>query len=180
MSRSRDCDWCCNAYASLTISSTDTTSPESRDRLRKVMIDKINSSEASVRALKPLKSRHNELAPISCLHCEVLAAIFSFLSVFAWNKGSGLLAWIYVAHVCRRWRETALNHPRFWSLTKLTPVGNRTHSYLTPLRFPLLPISRSTLLRKIVRSHLLILCYPLSPGYTSTSNLTIGRVKTCY
>jgi hypothetical protein len=101
----------------------DTTSPKSRDRLRQAIINEINSREASTRALK---SRHNEIVPISRLPCEVLAAIFSFLSVFAWNDGSGLLAWIYVAHVCRRWRETALNHPRFWShinLTKLAPVG---------------------------------------------------------
>ncbi|KAF8492738.1 hypothetical protein F5888DRAFT_1891575 [Russula emetica] len=101
----------------------DTTSPESRDRLRQATFDDINSSEASTRALK---SRYNELAPISRLPCEVLSAIFSFLSVFAWNDGSGLLAWIHVAHVCHRWRETALNHPRFWShinFTKLTPVG---------------------------------------------------------
>ena len=36
------------------------------------------------------------------------------------------MAWVCVTHVCRRWRETALNHPRFWShinLTQLTPVG---------------------------------------------------------
>jgi hypothetical protein len=101
----------------------DTTSPESRDRLRQAILDEINSSKAFTRALN---SRHNELVPISRLPCEVLAAIFSFLSVFAWNEGSDFLAWIYVAHVCRRWRETALNHPRFWShinLTKLTPVG---------------------------------------------------------
>jgi F-box-like len=107
----------------LTITSMDTTSPESRDRLRQAIINEIHTLEASTRALK---SRHNELAPISRLPCEVLAAIFSFLSVYAWNEGSGLFAWIYVARVCRRWRETALNHPHFWShinLTKLTPVG---------------------------------------------------------
>jgi hypothetical protein len=101
----------------------DSTSPESRERLRKAIVDEINSLGASIGALK---SRHNELVPISRLPCEVLAAIFSFLSVFAWNEGSGVLAWIYVTHVCRRWRETAFNHPRFWShinLTKLTPVG---------------------------------------------------------
>jgi hypothetical protein len=101
----------------------DTTSPESHDRLRQTLIDEINSLESSARALK---SRHNQLVPISRLPCEVLSAIFSLLSVFAWNDGSGLSAWIYVAHVCRRWRETALNYPRFWShinLTKLTPVG---------------------------------------------------------
>jgi hypothetical protein len=101
----------------------DPTSPESCDRLRQEIIDEINSLEASARALK---FRHNELAPISRLPCEILAATFSFLSVFAWNEGSGILAWICAAHVCHRWRETALNHPRFWShinLTKLTPVG---------------------------------------------------------
>jgi hypothetical protein len=103
----------------------DKTTPESRDRLRQAIIDEIDSLEASARALK---SRYNELAPISCLPCEVLAAIFSFLSVFAWNDEDefGILAWIYVAHVCRRWRETALNHPRFWShvhFTMLTPVS---------------------------------------------------------
>ena len=101
----------------------DITSPESRDRLRQELIDEINSLDASTRALK---SRRNELAAISRLPCEVLAALFSFLSAFAWDEGSGLLAWICVAHVCRQWRETALSHPRFWSrinLTELTPVG---------------------------------------------------------
>ena len=100
-----------------------TTSPESRDHLRQAIIDESNSLEASAQALK---SHHNELAPISRLPYEVLATIFSLLSVIAWNEGSGHLAWIYVAHVCHRWRETALNHPCFWSyinLTKLTPVG---------------------------------------------------------
>ena len=105
----------------------DTTSPESGNRLRmtrQLIIDEIISpSEASTGALK---SRHNERAPISQLPCAVLTTIFSLLSVFAWNEGSGNLAWIYVAHVCRRWRETALNHSHFWShinFTRLTPVG---------------------------------------------------------
>jgi hypothetical protein len=107
----------------LTIISMDTASPESHNRLRQVVIDEIKLSEASTRALK---FRLNEFAPISRLPCEVLAAIFTYLSAFAWNDGSGLLAWICVAHVCRRWREIALNYPRFWShinLTKLTRVG---------------------------------------------------------
>jgi hypothetical protein len=75
---------------------------------------------------RALKSRHNELAPISRLHCELLVTIFSFLSISAWDDGSGLPAWIYIAHVCCRWRETVLNHLCFWShvnLSDLTPVG---------------------------------------------------------
>ena len=36
------------------------------------------------------------------------------------------LAWLGVSHVCHRWREIALNQPRFWSridFTTLTPAG---------------------------------------------------------
>jgi hypothetical protein len=101
----------------------DTTSLEPRDRSRQAIGEVIDLLEASIRALR---SRHNELVPISRLPCEVLATVFSFLSNFAWNKGSSVLAWTYVARVCCRWRETTLNHPRLWShinLTKLTPVG---------------------------------------------------------
>jgi hypothetical protein len=101
----------------------DTKSPESRNRLQQTIIDEIYSLEASARALR---CRYNEFSPISRLPFEVLAAIFSYLSVFAWNKGSRIFAWIYVAHICRRWRGIALNHPCFWSrinLTKLTPIG---------------------------------------------------------
>ena len=101
----------------------DTTSLESRDRLRQAIVNEINSWEAHVRGLK---SRQNELAPISRLPCEVLATIFSFLPIISWNEGSDVLTWIYVAHVCRRWRETALSYPRFGSyinITNLTSIG---------------------------------------------------------
>ena len=76
--------------------------------------------------IRGLKFRQNELALISRLPCELLVTILSFLPVISWNKGAFDLEWIYVAHVYRRWRETVLNYPRFWSyinLTKLTPVN---------------------------------------------------------
>ena len=101
----------------------DTSSAESRDRLRQAIDEEINSSEEFTRTLK---SRRNALAPISRLPPETLAAIFSFLPSSTWNKGAGHFEWIRVAHICRRWRETALNHPRFWSyinFTKLTPAA---------------------------------------------------------
>ena len=101
----------------------DTTSPGPRDHLQLAIFDEIEPLEASILALK---FRHNELSPISRLPFEVLAATFSFLSLFAWNEGSGHMAWINVTHVCRRWRETALNHPRLWShinFTNLTSAG---------------------------------------------------------
>ena len=107
-------------------SSMGTTSPESRDhrRLRQAITNEINPFEVYIRGVK---SCQNELAPISRLPWELLAAIFSFLPIIAWDEGSfGLLTWICAAHVCRRWRETALNYPRFWNyinFTKLTPIG---------------------------------------------------------
>ena len=92
----------------------DIVSAESRDRLLQAIDDEIKSLEESTRALK---SRRNELAPISCLPPETLAAIFSFLFPFEGNEnsGAGYLEGIRVTHVCRRWREVALNHPRLWS-----------------------------------------------------------------
>jgi hypothetical protein len=101
----------------------DTISAQSRDHLRQTINDEIKSLEASIRALK---SRRNTLAAISRLPPEVLATIFAFLSASTWNEGAFHLEWIRVAHVCRRWREAALDHPRFWShinFNKLTPGG---------------------------------------------------------
>ena len=101
----------------------DTNSAGSHDRLRQAIDNEINSSEEFTRVLK---SRRNALAFISRLPPETLAEIFSFFFPSAWNKEAGHLAWIRVTHVCRRWRETALNHSRFWShidFTNLTPAG---------------------------------------------------------
>jgi F-box-like len=108
------------------------TSPESCDHLRQAIDHEIHSLEESARTLK---SRQNELVSISRLAPGTLAAIFFSLSLSTWNdetdedawyNQTGNMTWIRVAHVCRLWRETALNHPRIWShinLTKLTPVG---------------------------------------------------------
>jgi hypothetical protein len=101
----------------------DTSSAESNDHLRQAIDDEINSLQQSLLALK---SRRNTLAPISHLPPETLTAIFSFLPPSAWVTKAGNLTRICVTHVCRQWRETALNHPRLWSdinVTKLTPAG---------------------------------------------------------
>ena len=99
------------------------TSPESCDHLRQAINDEIIPLEESTRALK---SRQNELASISRLPPEILAVIFFFHSLSTWCDKTAKMAWIRVAHVCRLWRETALNHPRVWShinFTKLTSAG---------------------------------------------------------
>ena len=107
----------------------DTSLTESRDRIRQAIDDEINSWQESTRALR---SRRNALAPISRLSPETLASIFFLLS-FPRNGDNFSRFWepaksplMRVAHVCRRWRETALNNPHFWShinFTKLKPLG---------------------------------------------------------
>jgi hypothetical protein len=88
---------------------TSATSAESLDRLRQAIDYEINPLETYTRALK---SSRNTLAPISLLPPEILASTFSIFYTSAWNKEGGYLAWMCVAHVCRRWREIALNDLR--------------------------------------------------------------------
>jgi hypothetical protein len=99
---------------------------KSRKQLQKAIDDEITSLEQSIReSIRVLKSRRNALAPISSLPPEILAAIFSSLSASA-NKGAFRLKWIYFSHVCRQWRETALNYPHLWNhvnSSKLAPAA---------------------------------------------------------
>ena len=112
-----------------------TSSAKSVDRVRQRIDDEIISLQESILALK---SRRNALAPISRLPPETLAEIFSLLPS-SWNKQVGHLARIRVAHVCSRWRETALNHSLLWShidFNMLTPAGMAeflTRAKMTPL-----------------------------------------------
>ena len=101
----------------------DTSSTESSERLRRAIDDEIISLQESILALK---SRRNALAPISRLPPETLAAIFSLLSSYTWCTKAGNRGSICVTYVCRRWRETALNHPHLWTcidFNKLTPAA---------------------------------------------------------
>jgi hypothetical protein len=101
----------------------DVISATPRGHLPQTVIDEIKSLEESTRALR---SRRNALAPISRLPPEILATIFTLLSASAWDERSVRLEWLGVTHVCHRWREIALNYPRFWSyinFTKLSSAG---------------------------------------------------------
>jgi hypothetical protein len=75
----------------------------------------IKSLEESLRALK---QRRNTLAPISTLPTEVIFAIFYLL-----REETDICLALPVAHVCRQWREIALDHPLFWSRLNLTTVS---------------------------------------------------------
>jgi hypothetical protein len=99
------------------------------EHLRRAIDAELKSLEKTALTLK---LRRNALVPISRLPPETIAIIFSFLSlprdhVQLSTRGEQYkLAWLRVSHVCHRWREIALNHPRFWSyidFTTLTLAG---------------------------------------------------------
>ncbi|KAH9174519.1 hypothetical protein EDB89DRAFT_548512 [Lactarius sanguifluus] len=103
------------------------------DHLRQAIdiIDaEIESLEASIQALR---YRRNALAPISSLPTEVVTTIFSFLHIpvtlssFKLGeqpKRSERLAWLRVAHVCRQWRDIALDLPLLWNHVDFTIVSS--------------------------------------------------------
>jgi len=78
------------------------------------MIDQCIESDAANSSI--LTSR-NMLVPISRLPAEVLARIFYF-SAFPpmqpWSP-TKWLSWIHVTHVCRRWRQIALDNSTLWT-----------------------------------------------------------------
>ena len=98
---------------------------DSPECLRRAIDDELESLEKSARTLK---LRRNALAPISRLPPETIAIVFSFLSLpreyvrlFSGDKQDNL-SWLRVSHVCHRWREIALNQPRFWSRIDFTTL----------------------------------------------------------
>lgn len=112
-----------------TTSGINSNMDDSPEHLRQAIDAELKSLEKSALALK---LRRNALAPISRLPPETIVIIFSFLSLprnyvqLLTGDEQDNLAWLPVSHVCRRWREIALNHSRFWShidFTALTLAG---------------------------------------------------------
>jgi hypothetical protein len=98
--------------------------PNSGDQLRQAIDADIESLKVSDReSFRTLRQRRNALAPISFLPAEIIEDIFLRAST---KRNDSRLAWLHVAHVCRQWRDIALNQPLFWShinFTNLTLAG---------------------------------------------------------
>jgi hypothetical protein len=76
------------------------------------------------RVTQELKRQHNALVPISRLPPETLVEIFSLLPFPAGDSEcTPYLEWIYVTHVCRRWREIALHSPNLWTHINFTDLA---------------------------------------------------------
>ncbi|KAH9170619.1 hypothetical protein EDB89DRAFT_2187766 [Lactarius sanguifluus] len=90
-------------------------------------IDAEIKSEPLEDSIRALRHRRNALAPVSALSTEIIANIFSFLHLPGRSPLGGRLdnhlVSLRVAHVCRRWREIALDLPLLWSHVDFTTVS---------------------------------------------------------
>ncbi|TFY78206.1 hypothetical protein EWM64_g5801 [Hericium alpestre] len=68
-------------------------------------------------AMCSLRTRRNALSLISALPAEILARIFKFYAALepSMRYRGHRLGWIKATHVCRRWRDIALQFPGLWS-----------------------------------------------------------------
>jgi hypothetical protein len=66
--------------------------------------------------VRSLLTRRNALVPISLLPPEILARVFHFLVLKELPfSGRRHLGWIRVTHVCRHWRQVALDDSSLWA-----------------------------------------------------------------
>ncbi|KAI0047186.1 hypothetical protein FA95DRAFT_1470799, partial [Auriscalpium vulgare] len=98
------------------------------------------TTEATLRALR---EKRNTLIPICRLPPEVLALVFTYLTGFAWDSVNGYpyhIRWIVVTHICRRWREVAIQHAGLWTNINLDIGSNWAATFASRARQVLLAI----------------------------------------
>jgi len=76
-------------------------------------------------AIFSMLTRRNMLVPISILPAEILACIFHFNASSPTQPCSPplRLGWVYVTHVCRRWRQVALDNSMLWTYFLAYPTN---------------------------------------------------------
>jgi hypothetical protein len=81
----------------------------------------IDSARQFVRSLL---TRRNALVPVSLLPPEILSRVFHLLKeAVPRSHGGRKLGWIRVTHVCRHWRQVALNDSSLWARIWGTPTS---------------------------------------------------------
>ena len=82
--------------------------------------------DAARQLVRSLLIRRNTLAPISLLPPEILARVFRFLVLEEPPLSRKQnLGWIKVTHVCRHWRQVAIDDSSLWSKIWGIPMTNK-------------------------------------------------------
>ncbi|KAI0258876.1 hypothetical protein BC834DRAFT_670830 [Gloeopeniophorella convolvens] len=90
--------------------------PDLRRNLRTAILDTVKSTESHLRSLY---AQLNALAPVSLLPTELLARVFHLLRDDQGHHNDARLPpSVAVTHVCRHWREVALNDSSLWSVIR--------------------------------------------------------------
>lgn len=93
---------------------------------------------AMQRAMTAYKIRRNFVSPSNRLLPELFARVFAFLAEEepAGDKENtmGILGWILVTHVCRRWRQIAIDHASLWQRIPLVMGVRWTEEFLARSR----------------------------------------------
>ncbi|KAA1468459.1 hypothetical protein DENSPDRAFT_927379 [Dentipellis sp. KUC8613] len=129
--------WASLADARLTNAKAVTSVPRDREETQAALQQIDDELAALARAVAFIRTRQNTLLPVTRLPVEALSRIFMWEAILEpplsshtwyshWNTGqyepsqtSAKLGWIKVTHVCRHWREVALNNPRLWTAMQL-------------------------------------------------------------
>ena len=95
-----------------------TQAPASRTAAYSAINKEIDAARWLVRSLL---ARRNSLAPISTLPPELLARIFRFLILEDLGRfGVPMEFWFKATHVCRHWRQVALDDSSLWARVTVT------------------------------------------------------------
>jgi hypothetical protein len=82
--------------------------------------------DAARQFLRSMITRRNALVPISLLFPEILARVFHLLVLEEPPlSGRRNLGWIRVTHVCRHWRQVALDDSSLWARIWGTPTNTK-------------------------------------------------------
>ncbi|TEB20498.1 hypothetical protein FA13DRAFT_1742821 [Coprinellus micaceus] len=93
-----------------------------RDRVRHLILQ-LEAQQDAVRRkeeIRILKSAWNSLVPVARLPPEVLGTTFLIQRYAAPPAGWGLNGWLYLTHVCRHWRNTAMECAELWTTLDCT------------------------------------------------------------
>ena len=72
--------------------------------------------DTAMKLVRSLLTRRNALVPISLLPPEILARVFHLIVLEEPPiSGGRSLGWIRVTHVCRHWRQVALDDSSLWA-----------------------------------------------------------------
>lgn len=97
--------------------SPNTTAESARASIDRDIEVHLTAVTAHLAAVLVLKQQRNRLQPISSLPPEIMYTIFSFVK----SASPRELKWTEVSHVCKYWREVAVNAPGLWCNP---PLGN--------------------------------------------------------